>query len=1152
MKNIFTFHETPIRRAARILIASLASASVSIGQAAVTLGNQPPVVRSAPEPAPNIILTLDDSGSMAWNVDNNNKAPRGQSRMDYLKAAANQAFNTYNNGIFRLAYQSINGNSSSSTYRALGFTTDQKRNLMKPFEGSHRTEFFTRLNDLDAKGSTPLRASTLEAGQYAMGYVSGSLLIGARDTYTYDNKTYRYDPLNGLDCRRSIHILLTDGEWNDSGITLPASYKVDDRPGNNETTTIDVPTPQAGTLGPNTPIVTYSGNIALDNSGHIYRDPTTLTLADLSFNYWATDLRSDLSNNIKAKLFKKGDETFTSGTVSKTVPEWWNPKNNPATWQNLQTYTIGFGPVTQLRELAKPGGGYYSDPQDYMYVGNFFLNKITGQTNWPAASSNSTNNRYDLWHAAYNGRGKYYAANDSASLKKAFDDILASVTEAATGHATVSASAAASRLTTDTMAYIASYHATNGVWTGTVEFWKAGDLGIGAATPLASANVPAAASRSIVTWREGTGGIPFQWSNISSGLTPAQLTALNLGNDATIVNALRAKPLGDIVHSNIALVGKPSGASLSTGYLHFANKVNGATPRTRVVYIGANDGMLHGFDAGNSTSANPGTGAELVAYVPRGMIRDLKTYVAPDYAHRYWVDGSTFTGDAQIQAQTGESGTGQYNGWRTVLVGTLGAGGKGYFILDVTNPADFSEANASNLAIMDRTFATSDATADADFGHQIHEAVEDANNLSKSGHIVQINLDSGVNTGQKQWAVIMGNGINSTNGKPVLLVQALEGSKTLYKIDACSIAAANDNSANCEARPSSGVDTNGLMAPRPVDMNGDGTADVVYVGDYLGNMWKFDISSKDATNWKIGLGGKPLFTTKGLPSKTAGDPATAYRQTITAAPVVVPHPKGGFMVAFGTGRNISPSDQSDHNAANLASYGNRLNTFYGIHDTQKFTVQTQVTALPGGGSRYEQLVSLDATTAAPVNSTVQAGTGSRFAALYRRSDGTLGDADTDNLRKGSSDTSDLPAGSMGWYYDLPEIQFDNATKVLQNPWMFRDNVVTFFSTNVSSESGSAEGGGAVESCNSGTRYSSSLVQINYFDLFTGKNPNVNIFSGENDVSAAESGARYNRFQYEGNPVYIKGTNEVLGTGGASQRATFADRPGRFTGWRIIR
>ena len=559
--------------------------------------------------------------------------------MDYLKAAANQAFNAYNNGIFRLAYQSINGN-SSSTYRALGFTTTQKRNLMKPFEGRHRTEFFTWLNDLDAEGSTPLRARTLGAGQYAMGYVSGSLRIGARDTYTYDNKTYRYDPLNGLDCRRSIHILLTDGEWNDSGITLPASYKVDDRPGNNETTTIDVPTPQAGTLGPNTPIVTYSGNIALDNSGHIYRDPTTLTLADLSFNYWATDLRSDLSNNIKAKLFKKGDETFTSGTVSKTVPEWWNPKNNPATWQNLQTYTIGFGPVTQLPELAKPGGGYYSDPQDYMYVGNFFLNKITGQTNWPAASSNSTNNRYDLWHAAYNGRGKYYAANDSASLKKAFDDILASVTEAATGHATVSASAAASRLTTDTMAYIASYHATNGVWTGTVEFWKAGDLGIGAATPLASANVPAAASRSIVTWREGTGGIPFQWSNISSGLTPAQLTALNLGNDATIVNALRAKPLGDIVHSNIALVGKPSGASLSTGYLHFANKVNGATPRTRVVYIGANDGMLHGFDAGNSTSANPGTGAELVAYVPRGMIRDLKTYVAADYAHRYWVDGA--------------------------------------------------------------------------------------------------------------------------------------------------------------------------------------------------------------------------------------------------------------------------------------------------------------------------------------------------------------------------------------------------------------------------------------------------------------------------------------------------------------------------------
>lgn len=136
---------------------------------------------------------------------------------------------------------------------------------------------------------------------------------------------------------------------------------------------------------------------------------------------------------------------------------------------------------------------------------------------------------------------------------------------------------------------------------------------------------------------------------------------------------------------------------------------------------------------------------------------------------------------------------------------------------------------------------------------------------SRSGQIVQINLDSAVNPGQKQWAVIMGNGINSTNGKPVLLVQTLEGSsKTLYKVDACSISALNDNAA-VRSPAVFGRGTNGLLAPRPVDMNGDGTADVVYAGDYRGNVWKFDISSKNASNWKVGLGGRRCSRPRACP-----------------------------------------------------------------------------------------------------------------------------------------------------------------------------------------------------------------------------------------------------------------------------------------------
>ena len=1166
MKKVPIFRETAIRRAARLFIITLASTSMVGTHAAVSLGTAPPTIKAAPEPVPNITLTLDDSGSMAWPVKQDYPyydTPYAQSRMRHLKEVARDAFSAYDNGKFRLAYQSINGTSSnvqaySGGFRAPNFRTTEKRNLMKPFEGQHRSDFLAWLNGMAASGGTPLRTAAIRAGEYAMGYVSGTQMIGPADTYQYDGKTFRYDPLNGLDCRRSVHIIMTDGVWNDS-LSVPGSFKVNDKPGGSTdgTTEVNVPTPQSGSLGPNTTVVPYSGNIALTNSGYVYTDRAAYTLADLTFNYWATDLRADLNNNVKPKINQTGDEVFTSGTTSKTVPEWWNPKNNPANWQNLQAYTIGFGPVAYLPELKKPDGTYYNDPANYMYVGDYFNKKITGLTAWPLASSDSDNNRYDLWHAAYNGRGKYYAANDPESLKKAFEDILATATAPVSGHATVSASASASRLTSDTMAYIASYKAENDIWTGKLEFWKIGDLGVSNAVALATSSVPAAASRSIVTWRSGTGGIPFQWSNLSSGLnetTSPKLSELNLGTDATIVNAVRGKPLGDIVHSSISMVGRPSGASLAASYRHFAAKINGATPRTRMVYVGANDGMLHGFDAGSATPANPGTGVEKLAYVPQGMIRDLKTYVDPDYKHRYWVDGSPFTGDVQIVAQSSESGTGKFNGWRTILTGTLDAGGKGYFILDVTDPSSFSESNAANLVLLDKTYAATDAAADPDLGHQMHEPVEDINILSRSGQIVQINLDSAVNPGQKQWAVIMGNGINSTNGKPVLLVQTLEGSsKTLYKVDACSISAPNDNATQCEALPSSGAGTNGLLAPRPVDMNGDGTADVVYAGDYRGNVWKFDISSKNASNWKVGLGGSPLFTAQGLPSLTVNNPGTAYRQTLTAAPVVIPHPNGGFMVAFGTGRNINSSDQADNSAANLASYGQRLNTFYGIRDTQHFSVNTQQITLADGTKYYEQTVVLDAATAAPVSSTVQGGGGSRFAALFRRSNGVLGAAGGDDaLRKGLTDTNAMPTSAMGWYYDLPEIEFDNATKVLQNPWMLRDNVVAFFSTNVSSESGSADGGAAVESCNVGTRYSPSRTQINYFDLFTGKNPDIRIYSGANDVSANAGDVRYNRYQYDNNPVFIKGSNEIQGTGGGNQRPDFDDRPGKFAGWRIIR
>src|SRR3546814_5267149 len=81
--------------------------------------------------------------------------------------------------------------------------------------------------------------------------------------------------------------------------------------------------------------------------------------------------------------------------------------------------------------------------------------------------------------------------------------------------------------------------------------------------------------------------------------------------------------------------------------------------------------MLHAFNAS--------TGAEVFGYVPDGIdFKQLKTLSDPDYAHRYFVDGAVVV-SSQVQTPG-----------KNILVGALGRGGKGIYVLDVTNPSSFS------------------------------------------------------------------------------------------------------------------------------------------------------------------------------------------------------------------------------------------------------------------------------------------------------------------------------------------------------------------------------------------------------------------------------------------------------------------------------
>ena len=1174
MKKTPEFRENSLSRAARTAIISLFAGSVCLGNASggIPVSQVPPLQKSKSEPAPNIILTLDDSGSMSTS----DVTMEGiqVSRMQALQDSVRDTFGAYENGEFRLAYQALSDTwdfpawFGSSRPARLAFS--RPATLMKYFRGAHRDDFLAWSNSLIPLVSTPLQSAVASAGLYTMGYSSIRFranpsnpyyIVDSRQntlnqTYTYNGETYSYDPLDGLDCRRTVHILMTDGLWNDG---LSSSWEPSLLVQDSAATRVELPVVQPNISGrPDARSATkvpYSAALARENAGELY--PSNInyqntngvinhstyahyirpgastgvassydfpgSLASTVFNYWASDLRPDLADNIKPVIKQAGSETFTRNSSSKIVPEWWNPKNNPATWQNLQTYTIGFGRDFNNANISQP-----------MFEGSYFQDLLHENTSWlltlPGFNSLAPYNEkaFDLKHAAYNGRGKFYSAQSGDALRDVFADILSNIISDSSSNANVKATGSASNLRGNTMIYVASYDAENNKWTGQIDFWASAEWGENGATQKVSSSIPAANNRTILTFIDNEGEA-FTWDEIDDldDKSSPKKTEVNLSQAQ--VEDMRAKPLGDIINSNIVLVGKPTGGLYKgIDYRHFANKISA---RTHMVYAGANDGMLHGFDAGQATPSTPGTGVERLAYIPRGILPKLQRYLHKDYEHEYFVDGALFSADVQIEKMNKENGAGKLNGWRTVLVGSLGAGGKGYYVLDVTDPNNFKEDEADDIVLVDKTDGS-----DRDIGLQIGAASTTSTDVTKSAQIVQINLPSKENPGRKQWAVIMGNGINSENGRPVLLVQSLEDKKTLYKIDAC----ANGNTARCDAKPlaSSANDSNGLFAPTPVDLNGDGAADIVYAGDLQGNMWKFDISSSKSTEWRVGLDGHPLFTAKGLPENTKNNLSTAFRQPITAAPLVLPHPNGGLMVAFGTGRNISTTDRSDHDTNNIATYGNRLNSFYGIRDLQKFTFSGAT-------------ITFDASSATGVSSALQTpNNSSRFAALEWKNNPAMTEDATHRIFRGASSTDAIASNSLGWYVDFPEVINQNAAKVLETPVLGRNNVIQFLSTNVASEQITSVSPNQ-EVCGISQNYSGAQSVFNLFNVFTGENPNLSIYIDGTDINAGLA-LKSNRIKLGSGGVSVHSGPGSFKSADGSAEANFPRNPGKFVGWRIIK
>ena len=300
--------------------------------------------------------------------------------------------------------------------------------------------------------------------------------------------------------------------------------------------------------------------------------------------------------------------------------------------------------------------------------------------------------------------------------------------------------------------------------------------------------------------------------------------------------------LGDIVHS------KP---------FYLADATN------PTVFVGANDGMLHAINAADGT--------ERWAYVPSMLLSKMNTLAANPYIHDYFVDGQIAVGNATT------TGT-------RILVGALGAGGKGLYALNIDGSAGLtasSDQQAADKVLWEITpTKVNYATPQNNDGTTNAAAYSNLGYTYSAPQIKTINIGT-IATPIPLKVVIIGNGYNNGGDYQAYLfvISAADG-KLVRAIKA------NTTCTGCSAATNgTAASPNGLFNTLAFDSNADGYDDRVYAGDLNGTMWKFDLSSVTPASWSASV-----------------LQVTSPAQPITATPAAIPHPTGsGYIVNFATG-----------------------------------------------------------------------------------------------------------------------------------------------------------------------------------------------------------------------------------------------------------
>lgn len=808
--------------------------------------------------------------------------------------AVSRAYAPFNKNV-RVAWQNINKNNSSHDV-LISDATDIYKFVDAASTNNVRTAFYKWLFGMTASQGTPNRTAAIRVGNYFTNRT------GAKDNNPYFDK----DIGKELVCRQNFHIQMTDGMWNTDNPS---------HPGGNDTTSIgSLPDGRAFSTSDTQSRIVWN---EAKNS--------IVSMADIAFYYWSHDLQSGVTtglfsaaaNRLKVPPFIMDTSTslfgipWAAGTDARDNKEiYWNPANDPASWPHLVQYMIGFG----------ASGNLANNDTTYKSL-------RAGTTAWPVPAVGNDDGRKidDMWHAALNSRGEFFAASSPSELIAALQKIIKNIVARST--TAVSGSLSTPVLSPAAVAYRAGYDTND--WTGTLTANAVGADASIATTALWNGrdllDGRTSASRVILTSTAvGAGkGAAFAGTTVVNAInavdpnfgtttsTPSGVDRLAWlrGDKSKEGTSFRQRNhlLGAVMNAQTLYVAQPAGgyrdvwpassdeAKAEAAGVGYAKFLADHAKRAPTVYVAANDGMLHAFDATTAedvadptrVDVAPNPGRERWAYVPYSVYGKLANWSSlTNFGFQSSVDGTPVSRDVYF--------SGSAKGWHTILVAGLRFGGRGVYALDITDASATESAAGSKVLWEFNNTSAGGGNLGYTFGRP---------NISR--------LATG------QWVVVVPAGYFPTTS-PAVDCKASPTDPVCNKFSSLFVLDAQTGALIREIKTPTTVpgvagivESTGLTTPVMGDYTGDQIDDVAFAGDLQGDIWRFDMTGA-SSDWKAEL----FFR-----SSNPGDRPVTVMPRLFADPI-----GGGLVVVFGTGKYLAAED-------NVIDSNTRQQAVYGIRDS---------------------------------------------------------------------------------------------------------------------------------------------------------------------------------------------------------------------------